>query len=628
MKVVGVAEKLPRNYFDVTLNNNEIKKIEHDPASDYYEFFLPGVIQVKGINTIGISIKPEIKKRFPHLAKIILHSIVLTHGAAVRTTANIGDEIRPAIVLASPISVKYPFPSETAKILKFDYGMIPGNSSMDTSSYRVTISILNKHQTPVWTHRFKLKSNRKIQGWRRKRIQIPPVSGEKKSILIGFSPVDDHVEARDYLALSEMFILSKTQKLLPVSEKRKPNILFVTLSGIGVNSLSPYGYPAAHTPVMDRLFQHGESYINTFSASNNASASILSMLTGRYPISSGFFNRQDSEPVDSLAAMLLQSGYHSAVLGYKQNWERLAFQKISGLQRIYLHGIQWFEDTAFVSKWNEVLDSCKDKPVFFSIQLNYPIPQVGKNLPLYSKKDYGNRRLSTKSLNLPMNDIQRIEHLLDKSSDIRSLFAQYDSYISGIDRILGKSLLGILSKYPKRDLILVITSDRGVYRTPDSNIFSSDSLSDEVLHIPFLICSFSEGRLTSRSILHPEPLSAIRICDLVESTALSTKEENRNPSEMLFSEHGSRRIVAVRKGKWKMIYCFTEPYFRIANKNLFNLDSDPMEKLNLFSRNPKIGDSLVNAILEFTEDSPAYPKPSPGIFEEANEILKSLHYTE
>ena len=74
----------------------------------------------------------------------------------------------------------------------------------------------------------------------------------------------------------------------PKEETQKPNIIILFADDMGYGDLTNYGNPTIRTPNLDRMATEGMKFTNFYSGSPACTASRYSLLTGRYPIRSGF----------------------------------------------------------------------------------------------------------------------------------------------------------------------------------------------------------------------------------------------------------------------------------------------------------------------------------------------------
>jgi len=103
---------------------------------------------------------------------------------------------------------------------------------------------------------------------------------------------------------------------------RPPNVVIIFLDDVGYGDLGSYGHPAIRTPHMDRLAAEGVRLTGFYAASPSCSPSRAALLTGRYPVRSGFYWALGPEEANgisadewTLAEAMREAGYRSAAIG-------------------------------------------------------------------------------------------------------------------------------------------------------------------------------------------------------------------------------------------------------------------------------------------------------------------------
>ena len=134
----------------------------------------------------------------------------------------------------------------------------------------------------------------------------------------------------------------------------KPNIVFIICHDLG-KRLSCYGVPNVHSPNLDRLASEGVIFHNNFATAPQCSPSRSSIMTGRFPHSSGCMGLANGIPpfadwtlppdARTIPRILREHGYKthlfglqheardSASLGYEYVHETTSEEKIHNLCR-------------------------------------------------------------------------------------------------------------------------------------------------------------------------------------------------------------------------------------------------------------------------------------------------------
>jgi len=151
----------------------------------------------------------------------------------------------------------------------------------------------------------------------------------------------------------------------PAAEAARPNIVVMVADDAAWNDLGCYGHPHIKTPNLDRLAQGGVRFEGAFLTCSSCSPSRCSVLTGRYPHSTGAAELHQPLPEDqvTIAAMLRDAGYYTAAVG---KWH-LGEAAKKDFEHIQSSGVGGHE------KWRDALRARpKDRPFFFWLAANDP----------------------------------------------------------------------------------------------------------------------------------------------------------------------------------------------------------------------------------------------------------------
>jgi N-sulfoglucosamine sulfohydrolase len=141
------------------------------------------------------------------------------------------------------------------------------------------------------------------------------------------------------------------------SETDRPNFVIMIADDQGWNDVGCYGHPHIRTPNIDRLATEGLRFTQAFLTCSSCSPTRCSIMTGRYPHSTGAQELHQPLPADQVvfAGLLKRGGYYTASAGKwhlgeaaKTNFDTVVGGRPSGCER-----------------WVEALQNRpKDKPFF------------------------------------------------------------------------------------------------------------------------------------------------------------------------------------------------------------------------------------------------------------------------
>ncbi len=638
IKILNISADTPSAFLDVTLNGIPVAKMPGDQPPGRMEFFLPAENQRNGLNLLALKLRSQLLPERGEISDYALHSIEVTYGAAVRTAINLDYEIRPGILLASPISIKYPVSLHPNQSIVFDFGVYSPKHTSKTAFSTYTLDIRG-HRLDDGVQFF--KNSIKIDTaepesytWQHFQMDFHLDDYTEGYITFRFNADDYPVMDSEYLAISAARIVSK-EKMEKPHPPKMPDLMLVTLGSVGANILPVYGYSNGRTPSLNRLSQFADIFREMQSVSNGDEASLMSMSSGLLPRDHGIYNSetQFAKSIPSFIRALTQSGYQAFGIVCSTKNTHEIFSKMDGFERVFLTKTAAFSSDILLSNFKTCMELNKsgEQSRFIWIHLDPEFSYNPNENPISPLTAYSLNAVTIDDVNLPINEQNRLKAMLKEKSDIRFLLEQQDHFIFGIDRLIGNLIREHLVLEPSRDLIWAICSTHGIERSFHSNILSTDSLSQEILHVPFLTGIISTHPTTPATIItriHPLTSLGELLFGKIQSDTLSHSKIitwKSEPSELI-AEHCSRRIVAFRRGDYKLIYCLSEPYFRIASTNLFHLKEDPSESINLIGKDPHSAKELLNTVMAFCRDGECYPEPKKGIVEEANEVLMSIGY--
>lgn len=127
---------------------------------------------------------------------------------------------------------------------------------------------------------------------------------------------------KKYLLVAIVLIMGIGACNLQSDQANPPSFIVLFADDLGYGDLSSYGHPLIRTPNLDRMAAEGIKFTSFYSGSPACTASRYALLTGRYPLRSGFgwvLNPQSPRGIHprevTLAEGLRSAGYHTAIYG-------------------------------------------------------------------------------------------------------------------------------------------------------------------------------------------------------------------------------------------------------------------------------------------------------------------------
>lgn len=407
----------------------------------------------------------------------------------------------------------------------------------------------------------------------------------------------------------------------------KPNIIIIYCDDLGYGDIGITGHPSIKTPNLDKMGTEGCRFTNYYSASPASTASRYGLLTGKYPIRSGFdwVLNPDSElgihPQEvTLAEALKEQGYKTAIYGkwhlgstkkeylplqngfdeyigfpYSNDMIPPKFQDIAllhGNDTIAINPDQSILTELYTNKAISFLEKHKDEHMFIYVPFAMP------HTPLYPGKKF-----------------------LGKSQ--RGL---YGDVVEEIDWAVGQILDAVKRNHLGENTIIWFMSDNGPWLIQNEDGGSAGLFRDGKgstweggMRVPcFVKWDGQIQNTTNEKLINAMDVYTTcinlaggeikhRIVDGQDiSSYLITESNKAEKPETPFFYYGlNNQLMAVRLGSWKLhTKTYTQlgvDYFNGKLPLLFNIETDPSEKYDVAAKYPEIVQQLSQLLEEQTE---------------------------
>jgi arylsulfatase A-like enzyme len=398
-----------------------------------------------------------------------------------------------------------------------------------------------------------------------------------------------------------------------ISQKSRPNIIYIMADDLGYADLSGYGRKDYQTPNLDKLASEGIKFINAYSAAPVCTPTRVAFMTGQYPARHPFGLKEPMIPVrdsmiglspdiPSLSMQLKKAGYETALIG---KWH-LGFVNAFGPNKNgfdFFYGIRsgaadyvrhsgdggrpdLYENDRPIVEDGYLTDLIKDralkflkqphsKPFFLSLQFTAPHwPWQGPGDPAYP-------------------DTMRMS-----AGGSPAIFARM---MKALDDAVGEILKMVEEQSLTKNTLIIFTSDNGGTTYSDNGIYQGRKLSlwEGGIRVP----AFARwpGRIESNTL-------STQVCVTMDWTATilaaaGVKEQPNYPLDgiSLLPVFTGKSIPFDRTIYWRTIERSKHKAIRDGNwkylkdekgEYLFDLSNDPSEKNNLSEKNREIFDRL------------------------------------
>jgi arylsulfatase A-like enzyme len=420
-----------------------------------------------------------------------------------------------------------------------------------------------------------------------------------------------------------------------------PNVLLISIDTLRADHMSAYGYERATTPNLADLANEGARFLAAYAPTATTGPSHASLFTSLYPpthrvIKNGRTLGGDHE---TLAEVLARWGYRcgaavsSYVLNHKfgfqqgfHHWDddlsradvRVTTRAVDGVKTDGKYYGQADDTTRRALSWLEGRGSSAREPFFLFVHYydpHYPYEAPAPFADRFASGEFG-------------------EPTDRDDSGLERTIAAYDGEIAFADHEVGRLLAALDSLGLAEQTLVVVTSDHGEGLKRHGHMHHGIHIYEEAVHVPLILRW--PGRIAAgASVATPVALTDVAptILELVrgegDSSALDAElgdllSEQRRPSQAPAAERGHSLVpllsggsegvgtsapvffyrrhyegskvsgewvegerFGVRQGRWK--------YLRgdgPKGEELYDLESDPMERKNLFSKRPEVAGPL------------------------------------
>lgn len=441
--------------------------------------------------------------------------------------------------------------------------------------------------------------------------------------------------------------------LLACGPAEPRNLLLVSLDTVRPDHLPAYGYGRETAPATAALARRGAVFDAAFTQEANTAPSHASLFTGRYPHEHGCVtNRHRLDAGEStLAEVLYAAGFRTGafVSGYPMR------AALTGLHR----GFEVYDDdfeglrrdgrvtTERALRWLE--EGGRERPYFLFLHLYDPHgpyrPPEGYE-GLFRSEEPGPR----------LESIPRYQRLRDAGGTLRVHLNEYKDRYDAMIRYADDQVARVLDAVDLDETLVVLLSDHGeTLGERHHRLDHGGQLFDEQMRIPLVMAgpgiparridamvetvdlrpgllellgrpargrSERPGRSLARILRGGAAESGGEGGEAPRYVHAAARAESERHADRGYRLDGSRRILAVRSERWKLI---RYPGVDGDPLELYDLAGDPGETHNVAREHPELRDAHRAELARWHDDR---GHPPPELPEGVRERLEALGYTE
>jgi len=516
-------------------------------------------------------------------------------------------------------------------------------------------------------------------------VIVPPLAGRRNPRGAVWATGIGLVLAVAAMAMREPLVASgRHPQVVEATQSNRPNVVLIVLDTTRRDHLGCYGGPEGLTPNLDALAREGVVYEQAFSTSTWTVPSHASLFTGLHPVTHGC-SREHHLWLDrrfvTLAEMLASLGYQTAA--WSSNSLLARTNQLQGFEHyesldgwcdaVVSHRLSLF--LGLPQRWvdkggSEVhgaaarfFSQSRDasRPLFLFVNLlEAHSPYLAPFAPRRAQLPQDAGFLAASHLGLTFRPYHEWLAGTRRDEVEEALRALYRAEVAYQDEQFGRLIGWLSERLDWQNTLLIVTADHGENLGEGGHWGHDFTLDDVLVHVPLIVRYprlFAPGtRLEGLCQLEdvvPTVFDVVGLpCpqkDLAGRTLVPERFEAREAVYVQMyppvgralgpMEWRDRKLFGLlpRLGAWRR--AVRTPSFKFiwssdGTTQLFDMEHDPKESLNLVQELPDVARDLNNRLHEWWKNQPTYTRPevdteSVPSFEAADlQRLKALGYVD
>ena len=409
---------------------------------------------------------------------------------------------------------------------------------------------------------------------------------------------------------------------------QKPNIVYIFADDLGYGDLSCYGAKDINTPNIDQIAKKGIKFTEFYSASSVCSPSRAALLTGRYPqrmgINTVFFPESFTGIPDTeitIPEILKEKGYATGIVG---KWHLGHHSKYLPLQ----HGFDEYFGIPYSNDMESVVYMRGNEVESYKVKQQYITKTYTKEAQKFITKNKDNSFFLYIAHSMPHVPLYASEEFIGTSK--RGL---YGDVVQELDWSVGQILKSLREHGILENTLIVFSSDNGPWLAMKEDGGSAGDLRegktftfDGGMKVPTV--AMWKNRIP-QGIINTEVASQMDwfptianitgssipkglVIDGLDISKVLTDKGNRKNSDLLFLD--GKQLQGYRSGQWKVKLPYKgfrgnkwKQFVKAHDTLLFNLNTDPGEKNNLFEKYPEKAKEILKEMIEKYQDMGKLP---------------------
>ena len=407
---------------------------------------------------------------------------------------------------------------------------------------------------------------------------------------------------------------NEAARVTPSPESK--NILLIVVDTLRADRLPSYGYRPGRTPALDRFTEDALRFDSAFANASWTRPSFASILSGRFAGSHRTMAKGDALPdeLTTLPEVLRSGGYQT--YGVVTNYNIAPFfnfhQGFDAYRYLEPSFVLGANDTAakllFVQALRQSIETVRAKRGQIEVGSAYrDAPTVTEEVlglldrkrdaPFFMMAAYMDPHDPYYAHPYDGVAYARAAHPKPVPEEAPRLSKLYDGEITFWDESFGQLMAALKQRGLYDDMTIVVTSDHGEEFFDHGGYWHGTTLYDEALHVPLLVKL--PGNAMRGTVLRHLVQSIDLMPSLLKLAALPVPEGVQgqdlfNPHDSVFAEESHEgnvlRALRLQRGgsALKLIEANPGNPRGLAPRELYQVDQDPGEQVNLVDERPEL----------------------------------------
>ena len=421
------------------------------------------------------------------------------------------------------------------------------------------------------------------------------------------------------------------------------NVLIYLIDTLRADHLGLYGYELDTSPNLNAFAREGIVFTNARAQSSWTRSSVASIFTGLHPRSHSVNGRIDklSPHALTLSTLLGASGYQTAGIIANGNVSKNFGFELGFDSYVHLHERRTREIHVLSDAVNEMALSLLDRrdtnrPFFLYLHT------VDPHDPYTPRSPYRERFVEAPQY----PDLVRLKALFAEGvhpDDVRAvseeLRALYDAEIAFNDDQFGVLVRRLKERGLYDSTLIIVVSDHGEEFQDHGGWGHGNTLYDEQLAIPLVMKLPDQrhaGQVVDRPAQHVDlmptilSLLGLPIPPDVQGKSMwppsATTPEDRGTASVAYLNLDGRAMESLQLDALKIIRYLT-PHETASQVEVFDLESDPAELMNLTGVRPTLRGYLLTSLRRWVLEQPMLLSAGEAVIDaELEERLRTLEY--